>query len=288
MIKSEGMDLKFLGQKDMRPFSCLFVQSPINRITIACKNILIGFLASFFFFIPTCSANGHIYLGASVAASFAQQGTASPQISYFSGDIITDAYPHNNNNASTAIFGINAGYEFSGAHWNPSIAFGLGIYSNLVDYNYQGQVIETAAGDASTTLYNYSYNINSKRLMAEVQLSWLVAKLSPFLNFGVGTSWNRMNNYHEMQINSTSYPPFPPFQTRTNDNIAYQAGIGLSTAFNFASTKSDDPKERISLGYRYVNLGTTAFRTRGSVYPFVLNTGLLKTNDVYLSYTHLF
>jgi hypothetical protein len=29
MVKSERMDLKFLGSKDMRPFSCFSVQSPI-------------------------------------------------------------------------------------------------------------------------------------------------------------------------------------------------------------------------------------------------------------------
>jgi RNA polymerase sigma factor for flagellar operon FliA len=33
MIKSEKMDLKFLGQKDMGPFSCLPVQSPISKQT---------------------------------------------------------------------------------------------------------------------------------------------------------------------------------------------------------------------------------------------------------------
>jgi hypothetical protein len=30
MFKSERTELKFLGQKDMRSFSCLFVQSPMN------------------------------------------------------------------------------------------------------------------------------------------------------------------------------------------------------------------------------------------------------------------
>jgi hypothetical protein len=31
MIKSEKMDLKFLGQEDMRLFPCLFVQSPFVK-----------------------------------------------------------------------------------------------------------------------------------------------------------------------------------------------------------------------------------------------------------------
>jgi hypothetical protein len=33
MVKDERIELKFLGQKDIRPFSCLFVQNPKSKIT---------------------------------------------------------------------------------------------------------------------------------------------------------------------------------------------------------------------------------------------------------------
>lgn len=255
---------------------------------IGCKKGLISFLTPFFFFNSAYSTNGHIYIGVSIASSFAKPGIHSPQISYLSGDTITDDYPLSKKNASTAIFGANGGFEFTGAQGKPSIALGLGLYSNLVDYSLQGQVIETAAGDASSILYNYAYDVNSKRLMAEIQLSWTFYKLSPFLNFGLGSAWSRMNNYHEMSTNTIGFPPLPPFQTHTNTNFAYQAGFGVNMAFPGVGAKSGLPQERISLGYRYVNLGTASFGTRGADYPYTLNSGLLQTNEVYLGYTHLF
>jgi flagellar P-ring protein precursor FlgI len=43
MIKSERMDLKCLGQKDMRPFSCLFVQSPKLLTLIIFSSLLMQF-----------------------------------------------------------------------------------------------------------------------------------------------------------------------------------------------------------------------------------------------------
>ena len=250
-------------------------------ITIGCKQRFIGFF-SLFSFIATCSASGHGYLGASAAASFARLSTTSPQISYFSGAIITDAYPLSNNQSSTGMFGINGGYEWTGANWFPAIAFGLGLYSNLIDYRFNGQVNEMVEGDGTNTLYNYSFNGNSRRLMAEIQLNWLLAQISPFVSFGVGAAWNRMNNYAEQAFNNTSYPPLPPFQTRTNNNTAYQAGAGVSTSFNFTQTKSDFPHERISVGYRYVNTGTSPFGS--PIFLQHLLSSAVTENDVHFSY----
>jgi hypothetical protein len=246
------------------------------------------FFVLLFFSIPAFSAQGHIYLGGSLGGSMAILNKNMPIISYSSGTLITDAYPLNNIRNSTAIFSINSGYEFVGANWKPAVALGFGIYSNLDDYTYKGQLIETAEGDLSDTLYNYSYTIKSSRVMAEVKLIWTFNKLSPFVDFGIGAAWNKMNGYSETATTSTGYTALPPFQSNTNTNIAYQAGFGLSTAFNFAVSKANFLQERISLGYRYVNLGTTSFGTRGIDYPYHLNTGLLKTSDVYLAYTHLF
>ncbi len=256
--------------------------------TFGGKKRVCYFLLGLFFSIPAVAASGHMYIGSSLGASFAKLGNSYPQIAYLSGATITDAYPLNSNRASTPVFSVNGGYEFTGANWQPAIALGLGVYTNLADYGYNGQLIETAQGDPSSTLYNYSYRINSSRVMAEIQFTWMLWKLSPFINFGAGTARNSLTGYTETPVTSTGFVALPPFQSQTNVNFAYQAGLGVSAAFNFAGSVSDFPKERISVGYRYVNLGTTAFGTRGSVYPYQLNTGLFKTNDLYLSYTHLF
>lgn len=254
----------------------------------SCTKKLIGFLALFFFSLPAFSACGHIYLGTSLAASFSKLGNNSPRITYDSGALITDAYPLNRNHASSPVVSMNGGYEFASVNGKPAIALGLGLYNNLTDYGYNGQVIETAAGDAPSTLYHYSYDVNSTRLLAEIQLTWLWEKLSPFVNLGVGAAWNRMSGYTETVATPSGFIALPAFRSKTNINFAYQAGLGVSTAFNFGCSQSPFLQERISLGYRFVNMGKTSFKTRGSSYPYQLNTGLLSTNDVYLSYTHLF
>jgi hypothetical protein len=257
--------------------------------TIVCKRRLVSLFALFFFSMPALSANGHIYAATSLGWSYAKLSNSSPQISYASGDLITDAYPLKSyNKASASAFSINGGYEFSGLNWQPAIALGLGVYTNPADYGYNGQLVETAAGDPASALYNYSYDVNSTRLMAEIQFTWILGKLSPFINLGIGPAWTKLSGYSEKTATSTGYPALSPFQAHTTVNFAYQAGLGVSTSFNFAGSQASFPHERLSLGYRFVNLGTTSFGTRGSEYPYHLNTGWLKTNDVYLSYTHLF
>jgi len=254
---------------------------------IALQKRFIGFLSLCFMSIPALSANGHIYLSSSLAASFAELNKNTPVINYDSG-LLMDAYPLKSTHASSAVFGFNGGYEFIPANHRIAIALGVGLYTNAADYNFDGQLVETASGDPSSTLYNYTYYINSTRLMAEIQLTWLMKKISPFIDFGVGPAWNRIGGYSESPATSNGYVALPPFQSNTNVNLAYQVGFGISTAGNFAVHHADFKQDRVSLGYRYVNLGSTSLGTRGAVYPFHLNTGSLTTNDVYLSYTHLF
>jgi opacity protein-like surface antigen len=249
-------------------------------------NKKINCLILFLFSTSTFATHGHTYLGGTIGASKAIMGNSNPTITYYDGNL-TDAYPVHGRQASTAIIGINGGYEFVGAGYMPAIALGLGIYGMPGDYDYKGQLIETAIGDPSSMLYNYKYHVNSTRLMFETQFTWLFEKIAPFINIGFGPAWNRLSGYTESPVDSTAYVALPPFQSRTNTNFAYQLGLGVGYAFNFKRGVSEN-HDRISLGYRYVNLGNTSFGTRGAVYPYNLDTGKLTSNEVYLSYTHLF
>jgi len=253
------------------------------------KNRFIRCVALSAFAIPgAMAATGHAYLGTSLAGSHARLGNSSPQISYFSGATITDAYPLNDNYALKAVWGINGGYQFTGQDKMPSVALGLGAYSTLSGYGFDGRLIETAAGDSGATLYHYDYKIKSARLMAEAQLSWAFGEAIPFVDAGIGAAWNRSSGYGETAVTSMGYPPLPGFQSRTHRNLAWQAGFGLGEAFNFGQSKSDYQHERMAIGYRYVDTGTASFGGRNAIYPYALNLGTLRTNDVYISYTHLF
>ena len=247
----------------------------------------LSWLTIFLFSTSAFATHGHIYLGGTIGASKATVGNSNPTIQYYDGNL-TDAYPIHGRHANTAIIGVNGGYEFVGACPMPAIGLGLGVYGTSGDYDYKGQLIETAIGDPSSTLYNYKYHVNSTRLMFETQFTWmLLEKLAPFINIGIGPAWNRLSGYTENPVDSTGYVALPPFQSHTHTNFAYQVGLGVGYAFNFSRCVSDY-HERISLGYRYVNSGNTSSGTRGAVYPYHLDTGRLTSNEVYLGYTHLF
>jgi hypothetical protein len=252
----------------------------------------ISSLILFLFSTSVFAANGHVYLGGTIDASVAKIGNGHPQINYNDGKFSDAyyAYSSDGNRSTTEIIGLNGGYEFVGTCFIPAIAVGLGIYVTQGEYyNFNGQRIETIAGDLGSTLYNYQYHINGKRLVAEAQFTWMWHKFTPFINIGGGVVWNRMTGYNEIPLNSTGDDvALPPFKSNVNTNFTYQIGFGLGYAFNFPNCLSDYQHERISLGYRYANLGNTSFATRGDVYPYSLDTGRLSTNELYFNYTHLF
>jgi hypothetical protein len=230
---------------------------------------------------------GHYYLSVGAATSQLHVDKTHWNVTYYGG-FLNDAYPGGNNNTNAAVFDLHGGYEFTGMGWKPAIAVGLGGYLMPSEYGENGQLIETALGDAPSTLYNYKYNVSSSRLMAEAKFTWTFNHFTPFIDVGVGAGWTRPKNYAETSTDAIGYPALPPFGNHTNTNVAYQAGLGVGYAFNFNQNVSDFQHERISLGYRYVNLGNVTFNSRGSVYPYKLNLGRLSTNDLYLTYTHLF
>lgn len=250
------------------------------------KQILIGIFA----FLSTGSsyaALGHFYLEGTTGVSLSKLDHANPRISYDNG-IFNDAYPLHGNQSNRMMMSGNIGYELTGSNGIPSLALGVGLFGTPTDYSYTGHLIETPLGDTSNTLYNYRFNVNSIRLMAEAQLSWTIGNIVPFINGGIGSAWNRLSGYNEIPVASSGFVALPPFQSHTNTNFAYQVGVGLGYGFNFAAPASAFKQERVSLGYRYANLGTASFKTRGQVYPYPLNFGKIQSNEIYLSYTHLF
>lgn len=233
------------------------------------------------------ATSGSPYLGVSAGASWGQIGNNYPNITYYGG-LLNDAYPLHSRQDTTAILGINGGYEWTGQGLMPAIAFGLGIFGTPVDYTFDGQVIETALSDPSALLYNYTYHINSVRLMPEAQFTWAYGNFLPFLHVGLGAAWNSVTGYSEAAATSNGYVALPAFQSKTQTDFAYDLGLGIGYAFNALQANSIYPQDKVSLGYRYLHLGNTSFGTRGPAYPYSLDTGLLTANELYVSYTHLF
>ena len=245
---------------------------------IVSKKYLFSFFLLSIFQASTSYAAGHPYIGMSLGASFGTLSHDTPTITYADGTI-TDSYPLSDTTGVAPVASVNGGYEFAGRHWIPAIALGLGAYTTTTGYDYDGDVSEAVEGIPSFELFDYSYSINSTRLMVESQFTWDIKSWLPFIDVGLGYAWNRTTHYHETSEPGIAPPAAPPFHSQTQANFAYQVGFGLAKAFN---------DNRVFIGYRFVSLGQTSFGTRGVTYPYELKTGELNTNDIYVGYTHLF
>lgn len=222
------------------------------------------------------------YLGGSVGGSVGKTGDDNPTIMY-SG--ITDEYPTNSNSSTSVLLSLNGGYEYLFPKQGVSIAAGLGFYYAGA-YKYKGNLIETASGGTPTQLYNYSYDVKSYRLMLEGQVNWIFGNIAPFVNAGIGPAWNEARGYKEIPDSGSIYDPLDRFDNNTITSLAFQIGFGISYLFNFGDNFSPLQSERLSLGYRYVQLGKVEFATRQSSYPYKLDTGTFRANEAYLLYTH--
>lgn len=223
------------------------------------------------------------FLGFTLGGSVGNTGDTNPTITR---GTIVDEYPVTSNSSKSALVGINAGYEFLYPLKNFSFSIGVGAYTATA-FKFKGNLVESIGGGAPTSLYNYSYNVTASRAMVEMQANWLFNCLAPFINGGIGASWNKAKGYKEID-NNNMYSPLAPFANKTQMSLAYQIGAGISYLFNTRDNDTLIPQERFTLGYNFVSYGTVKFGTRDASYPYSLDTGTMHANELYLKYIHYF
>ena len=231
---------------------------------------------------------GRFYLGGTVGSSWGRAGDNQPSITYYN-NLLTDAYPIDHRTSGTSILGLHAGYEFAGANRIPTIALGIGAYTIPSWYHYSDHVTETALGGSPSSLYTNRFRIKTSRVMAEATfIGHLGQSILPFIDIGIGSAWNSVGNYTETVATPNGYVPLAGFKYRTTSHFAYQVGGGLGYSFNLTTKKGACKHERLSVGYRFADLGDANFGIRNASYPYALNTGTLHSQDIYLTFTHLF
>lgn len=233
------------------------------------------------------ATTGHAYLGVSAGATWGYLGNNNSKVVY-EGNQVTDTYSLTNRSSTTAVVGANGGYEFTVNDDKMAIALGIGAYTTPGHYTYRGNVSEAVTGFQTTTLYSNKFTVTSTRVMAEAQFTWLFEQLSPFLNLGLGSAWNYFNHYTETPSTNNGFVALPPFKSNMSKTFAYQVGLGVGYLFNFVEQQSIVKHERLSVGYRLVGLGDVSSGTRGTAYLHTVSFGTLTSNEVYVTYTHLF
>lgn len=128
------------------------------------------------------------------------------------------------------LIGLSAGYEFEIEqeqieHWLPNARIGIG-------YEYVGET--KVSGEVhlyqERPYYDYNYETYSN-------VAWGIAQLdlpnfshfNPFIDIGLGISFNHAGEYHETRINDAVHVRnSADFSSNTETEFAWRAGLGLN------------------------------------------------------------
>lgn len=255
-----------------------------NKAIISITIISLMVVAASVFARPCCLggnvSDGYPYFGIIAGASFTNIGKEQTDTSLGTQGLhykylSTDSY------SGAVLYGINGGYEFK-VRSNMLLSLGLGVYQGS-NYSAKGQeFVVNPVGDSSFRT-DYTYKVRSTRLMLETQLAWRVyishtEKIIPFITMGAGSALNYANSYHEADPAIGNRADFKP---HSNICFAYQLGAGISYPFN-------DDNSRLSISYRYIDLGKARFGARESGSAYFLDVGNIKANEIFIGYVHLF
>ena len=164
------------------------------------------------------------------------------------------------------------GNLFIGAQWqlthNWFIQGGLD-YTGIAAYSAKGTL--TQGADAiSADVYNYSYNVLPRQLMAAGKLLYSFKQIyHPYFFAGIGSSFNKAYNF------KTSVPPFLTFTRQYDDYWNYSFTYSLGVGMDVDVTRN----MRLGLGYRFADLGAASFS-----YATINNvkvTGSLSQSHIY-------
>lgn len=223
------------------------------------------------------SNNSYPYLGLTGGLGFSKIGQNNTELV---GGTKPREYRSTSDYDATPVFGVNGGYEFTLQN-NLVWSIGLGLYQTL-SYESDGEIWDTTITTEHTL--DYTYKVSSTRLMLESEIGMQCNNnFMPFVTIGIGPSWNHAESYQEKSINSGSDPE-APFLDHTSAAFAYQIGAGIAYSLT--------AKDRFSLAYRFVDLGSLHFGNKDnaahSVSPYMLPVGRVKTHEVIFNYTYLF
>ena len=231
----------------------------------------------------------HPYLSGELSQDTISNSISQPVISYYDNQI-NDAYPLNKNRVNTTQWSVHSGYEWQPLSSKWIFSAGIGFYNDVKPYTRSGAMDESILGDNPTHLYDYELQGMNRRLMFETSALYAWNNhLFGYADAGVGRAWNKLYGYQETVATPDGFVALAPFQDNTTTNIAYQFGGGLGYAFNlFSSPENSTNRERLSMGYRFVNLGKAALNIRDNTYAYPLDFGTLKAQEWYCRFTYLF
>ena len=163
--------------------------------------------------------------------------------------------------------------------WIPSYSLSL-AYKYLLATNI-GHTVKQYSSPAFTN-YNYTWNFSANILLATAKINLVkYGCLSPYINGGIGWSYNRSSDYSEKAIAGVTPRTSPNYGSQTNTQFAYNVGAGIDVQL--------DKNLILFAGYEYLNLGNVSGSDgSGSWSGQSLSLGRYSTNLVMVGISYLF
>jgi opacity protein-like surface antigen len=181
-------------------------------------------------------------------------------------------------NQNEAILALNVGRRWqTPSFWLPAYSFGV-----LWQYFFRthlGQSI-TLHSNPILTQYDYDWDLTANVLLATAKLNlFRSGMLSPFINGGIGSSFNRTSDYKEKALAGVISRASPQFGKFSTSEFAYQVGAGIDLHWT--------PQIFVSIGYNYQDLGQiSSGRGNGKWSTQSLNPGSYHSNEVLVSISY--
>lgn len=169
---------------------------------------------------------------------------------------LTKSYTVDRRLQSTFFIGVGAEYVFDHLT-KKTFELGLGVsafYINLGDISGT-EIPGTNIG--LTDPLNYTMKANSKVIMFKPRLIYTANPVKPYVFVGLGYAQNTLNSFSESAPAGSFSLPSSLYANNTNNNLAYELGIGVQYAFLI--TKKN--KLSFNVEYRYLNLGNAKLGT---------------------------
>jgi opacity protein-like surface antigen len=198
--------------------------------------------------------------------------------SIFSKPYNIDLYSTKNQNEG--ILALYAGRRWErGSLWFPAYSFGL--FWQYFFRTHLGKSI-TLDSHPALTHYEYDWDLTANLLLASAKLNlFRHGILSPFINGGIGSSFNRTSDYKEKALANLIPRVSPRFTKFSTSEFAYQLGVGIDLHLTSHIL--------ISVGYNYQDLGQISSGPgKGKWSTQSLNPGSYHSNEVLVSISYLF
>ncbi|ARM35193.1 hypothetical protein B0B39_17485 [Legionella longbeachae] len=222
--------------------------------------------------------NWFISLGAGV-----QFPELHSQIQVNNGSVFSAPYNYDQYSITSdkgAVIAATVGRRWQKDHiWFPSYSLGL-FWQYFFKTQLNGQITQYSL--PQFTNYNYHFDFTSNLLLISGKMNLFKhGMFSPYINGGIGSSFNKVSNYNETALEGVTPRVSPGFRTANTSEFAYNIGAGIDihllSRFIF------------SLGYIYQDLGPyPSGNGTGTWSNQSLNPGSYHSNEILASMSYLF